>query len=221
MRQNNLILFTISLICIRLTGLNAQAVKDVDGNVYPAITIGKQVWMAENLKTTKYNDGAAILLVKDDKAWKALKKPAYCWYNNNIANKDVYGALYNWYTVSTKKLCPKGWHVPTDAEWTTLTNFIGDPISAGDKLKESGQDHWKNTLNSGTNEFDFTALPGGMRLESGGFPIFGNSYAVWWSSTEYDPKNAKNRGLYFSTSNVYSSHDDKRNGFSIRCLKDN
>ena len=148
MQQKNVILFTITLICIRLTGLNGQAVKDADGNVYPAI---------ENLKTTKYNDGTAIPLVKDEKAWKALKKSAYCWYNNNIANKDVYGALYNWYTVNTKKLCPKGWHVPTDADWTILTTFIGDPISAGDKLKESGQDHWKNTLNSGTNEFDFTA----------------------------------------------------------------
>ncbi len=126
--------------------------------------------MAENLKTTKYNDGRAIPLVTDEKAWKALKTPGYCWYNNDVKNKDIYGALYNFYTVNTKKLCPEGWHVPSDAEWTTMVKFLGDENTAGDKLKESGNAHWKNFLITATNDFDFTALPGGTRLYSGIFP---------------------------------------------------
>ena len=109
-------LFIVTLFCIGLTGLQAQTVKDIDGNVYKTVTIGKQVWMMENLKTTKYNDGKTIPLVTDNTAWTDLTASEYCWYNNDIANKKVYGALYNWYTVNTNKLCPKGWHVSADAE---------------------------------------------------------------------------------------------------------
>jgi uncharacterized protein (TIGR02145 family) len=124
MRQKNVILFAVTLFCIGLTGLHAQTVKDIDGNIYKTVTIGTQVWMTENLKTTKNNDGTAILLVTDDKACETLGTPAFCWYNiDEPANKNRYGALYNWYAVSTNKLCPKGWHVSTDAEWTTLTTY--------------------------------------------------------------------------------------------------
>lgn len=219
-QQKYLIIFLVTLFCVRLTGLHGQIATDIDGNVYPSITIGKQVWMAENLKTTKYNDGTTITLVTDDKAWKTLKTPAYCWFNNDIANKDVYGALYNWYTVNTKKICPKGWHVPIDREWVTMISFLGDVNVAGDKLKETGINHWKNSLNNATNEFDFTALPGGMRLDAGVFPIFGSSYAVWWSATENNPELAWNRGLFFSSRNVYRGCENKRSGFSVRCIKD-
>ena len=208
------------LLCIGISGLQAQTVTDIDGNIYLTVTIGKQVWMAENLKTTKYNYGTVIPFVTDNNAWKELSTPAYCWYNNDISNKDIFGALYNWYTVNTNKLCPKGWHVPTNTDWSDLIIFLGGEDIAGSKLKETGTAHWESFDFSATNEFDFTAVPGGMRLKGGSFPIFGKSYAVWWSSTEYNLSSAWNKGLHYRSSNVYGGFDDKRNGFSVRCLKD-
>ena len=120
-----------------MNGLQAQSVKDADGNIYMTVNIGKQIWIAENLKTTKFNDGKPISLVADEKKWRALQTPGYCFYDNDPANKDIYGALYNWFTVNTKKLCPKGFHVPSDAEWKTMVAFLGDKNTASDKLKES------------------------------------------------------------------------------------
>ncbi|HUX56503.1 MAG TPA: fibrobacter succinogenes major paralogous domain-containing protein [Bacteroidales bacterium] len=220
MQQKKIILFLLILFCIGLKGLHAQTVTDIDGNIYLTITIGKQVWMAENLKTTKFNYGTAILLVTDNNAWKELKTPAYCWFNNDIENKELFGALYNWYTVNTKKLCPKGWHVPTKTDWATLVTYLGGQSMAGNKLKEKGTAHWEILDNRVTNEFDFTALPGGLRIASGVFPTFGNSYAVWWMATEKDPVVAWNYGLYFRSSKLFSGFDKKVNGFSVRCLRD-
>ncbi len=221
MRLRSLILVLI-FCSIKLTGLysQTQTVKDADGNVYPVISIGKQIWMAENLKTGKFNDNSNIPYVKADKAWKELKKPGYCWYENDIKNKEEYGALYNWYTVDTKKLCPKGWHVPSDADWLAMISFIGEKNGIADKLKETGSEHWDNTLSNPTDAYGFTALPGGFRQFGGPFPTFGRSYAVWWSSTAFNASQAFNRGLYFSSSNIYRGTEFKQCGFSIRCLKD-
>lgn len=213
-------MFTITLVCIGLTGLRAQTVTDADSNAYMTITIGKQVWMAENLKTTRLNDGKMIPLVTDEKAWKGLQTPGYCWYNNDTGNKDIYGALYNWYAVNTGKLCPKGWHVPSQTDWTDLVIFLGNENLAGVKLKEAGTTHWKNVLIISTNDYDFSALPGGTRLYSGYFPTFGGSYAVWWSSTPFSEFHAWNRGLHDSSSRFWKGHDDVHSGFSVRCLKD-
>jgi uncharacterized protein (TIGR02145 family) len=213
------VLMAMLLICSMQERVNGQTVSDADGNIYTYVKIGNQIWLATNLKTTKFNDGTEIPLVTGEKMWKDLNTPAYCWFNNDISNKAVYGGLYNWYAVSTKKLCPKGWHVPTGAEWNTLIAFIGREETAGDKLKETGTDHWKSSLNFATNEYDFTALPGGMRLASGDFPLFGNSYCVWWSATGSGTK-AWNRGLFFSSSRIFSGNEDKKSGFSVRCLKD-
>ena len=159
---------------------------DIDGNAYKAIKIGNQVWMYENLKTTKLNDGTAIPLVTTSAAWGNLTTPGYCWYNNDEAsNKNVYGALYNWYTINTGKLCPAGWHVPTVAEWTTLTTFLGGESVAGGKLKETGIAHWKSPNTGASNETGFTALPGGFRDFDGVFAQIYNS-GCWWSATEYN-----------------------------------
>jgi hypothetical protein len=116
---------TVCMLFIGLTGLHAQTVKDIEGNVYKTITIGNQVWMAENLKTTKLNDGTGIPIVTENSSWEAINTPAYCYYDNNSSNNSVYGALYNWYAVKTNKLCPKGWHVPYDKEWTNLKPLLG------------------------------------------------------------------------------------------------
>jgi len=215
-------LFYLALVFLLsgLTRLEAQTVMDADSNVYATITIGDQIWLAENLKTTKFNDGKKIPLVVDDEVWKSLTRPAYCWYNNDKRNKEIYGALYNWYAVDSKKLCPKGWHVPTKLEWSSMLATVGDENYSGPKLKEKGNDHWKNLFDNATDEFDFTALPGGMRMRSGAFPAFGDSYAIWWSATGFDEMDAWCRGLEDSSIRIFGGHDSKKNGFSVRCVKD-
>lgn len=195
-----------------------RTVTDVDGNIYNTIIIGSKVWMAENLKTTKYNDGTAIPNITDDTSWEGLTTGAYCWYNNDFTNKSIYGALYNWYTVNTGKLAPVGWHVPTDEEWTILSNHLGDMYEAGGKLKEAGTTHWKNPNAGATNTTGFTGLPGGNRLYN--FNYIGLN-GEWWSSTEVNNSSAFSRVLHsdyrwLSDYNFYR----KDYGVSVRCVKD-
>ncbi len=193
---------------------------DYDGNVYSTVQIGDQCWMTENLKTTKYNDGASIPLVTDYLTWSGFT-PAYCWYDNNEATyKDTYGALYNWYTVNTGNLCPSGWHVPTDAEWTTLTDYLGGESVAGGKLKETGTTHWNSPNTGATNETGFTALPGGFRNGNGGAYYYVGGDGYWWSATEIDASNAWYRILYYNSSSVVRDYASKEVGFSVRCLRD-
>jgi len=195
-------------------------VTDIDGNVYLTLKIGDQCWMAENLKTTKYNDGADISLVTDNDEWLNLMTPAYCWYHNNIYYKDIYGAIYNWFTVETSMLCPTGWHVPTDSEWTTLTDYLGGVGIAGGKLKEQGTAHW-NTNTGATNEFGFTSLPGGSRNAlMGNFDYMGE-YTYMWSMTLDLSGNswAWYRSNYHNTNTVGVFAAPKANGYSVRCIK--
>jgi uncharacterized protein (TIGR02145 family) len=220
MNRKKLILLVIVCLCLELSGLQAQSVKDIDGNIYATTVIGNAVWMAENLKTTKYSDGTSIPLVTDDKKWGALKTPAYCWFNNNIENKEEYGALYNWFAVDTKKLCPTGWHVPSNAEWGTMVAVSGDEATAGSRLRETGMEHWNNALVNATNDFDFTALPAGFRSFTGEFPPDGNNYAIWWTTTAFDAEKVWNRGLYFNSSRLFNGYRNKKSGFSVRCVKD-
>ncbi len=134
-------------------------ISDADGNTYATVAIGTQVWMKENLKSTKYNDGTSISLVTVASDWTALRTHGYCWYDNNVSYQNIYGALYNWYTVNSGKLCPSGWHVPTDNEWTTLINYLGGASIAGSKLKEAGTVHWVSP-NIATNVSGFAGSPG-------------------------------------------------------------
>lgn len=210
-------------------------ITDADGNVYSTVTIGKQVWMAENLKVTRLNDGTILSVPIPLEAgvtkWWVFTSPAYCWYNchNPSYNtyKDTYGCLYNWYAVQTSKLCPAGWHVPGDEEWTTLSDYLGGSVVAGSKLKETGNTHWQYENADATNESGFTALPGGYADSMGDTPnnpnpLFWNMgyTAHWWTSTATDENNAFCYSV--STSNGiltgYSSEITK--GFSVRCVKD-
>ena len=195
-----------------------ETVTDIDGNVYNTVTIGSQVWMKENLKTTKFNDGSSIPLVTDLTQWIALNSPGFCWYDNNSGNKTAYGALYNWFAVNTEKLCPYGWRVPSDDDWTTLTTLYGGENAASAKLKEAGTTHW-TAPNTGTNESGFTALPGGGRAGSDGAFVEIYTGAHWWSITEYSASNAYYRGMINSNTIVYRNNSDKRSGFSVRCIK--
>jgi uncharacterized protein (TIGR02145 family) len=192
------------------------ACTDGDNNHYPVVKIGTQTWMVENLKTTKFNNGTEIPNEPTD-AWPDLTTPAYCWYDNDAAaNKATYGALYNWYAVNTGMLCPAGWHVPSDAEWTTLINYLGGESVAGDKLKETGSVHWIYE-NIGTNEVGFTALPAGARWDFDDFCCLLYK-AYWWSTTEYDADNGWFRFMD-GYPNVYSNGRFKYNGMSVRCVK--
>ena len=193
---------------------------DIDGNAYHTVTIGTQVWMVENLRTTKYNDGTSIPLVTDAAAWSTLTTPAYCWYNNDEATfKSTYGALYNWYAVNTGKLCPTGWHVPSDAEWATLITYLGDTTKAGGKLKETGTTHWVSPNTGATNSTGFTALPGGSHYTNGVFYLNGK-YGWYWGTTENTSSDAWHIYLQYNTSLIYRTAGSKGLGFSVRCLKD-
>ncbi len=194
------------------------SMNDIEGNTYVTVTIGTQTWMAENLKTTKYNDGTDIPNVTGDNEWKNLNTPGYCWYNNDASTyKSVYGALYNWYAVATGKLCPSGWHVPTDDQWIELARYLGGEAIAGNSMKEVGNSHWKNFNEASTNTSGFTALPGGGRID-GTFSAIERSGA-WWTSTPYDSGNAYCWELDDIVTEVLSGYLPKSQGFSIRCIK--
>lgn len=196
--------------------LTYGSVSDIEGNTYKTIQIGTQTWMAENLKTTKLNDDTPITLVTDNPAWAALITPAYSWYNNDSI---LYGAIYNGYIISTGKLCPEGWHVPSDEEWTTLTTFLGGEIVAGNKLKETGSTHWQNPNDGATNESGFTALPGGYRYYGGSFSSSRNQ-GYWWSATERSSIENYYRDIYVRYSDVDRGSSSKKTGFSVRCIED-
>lgn len=194
---------------------------DQDGNVYKTVTIGTQTWMAENLRTTKYNDGTSITNFTSANGWWELTTGAYCNYNNTTSNDTIatYGRLYNWFAVNTSKLAPEGWHVPTDAEWTTLTTYLGGEIVAGGKLKETGTKHWNSPNTGATNESGFTALPGGDRISSGAFYGVGST-GRWWSATEDGTSSAWLWIVNYDDSNLVCISLTKDGGFSVRCVKD-
>jgi uncharacterized protein (TIGR02145 family) len=220
----NTISFKVQFAIIFNPNLTYGTVTDIDANVYKTITIGTQTWMAENLRTTKYNDDTPIPLVTDKTAWLYLTTPGYCWYDNNEANfKTTYGALYNGYATNTGKLCPNGWHVPSDVEWSTLTSFLGGEDAAGGKLKEIGETHWKSYISpnmGATNESGFTALSGGYRTDLGFFYHLGSSYGYWWSSTIYSSAGTWTR--YMGTFYTWIHRDiyQEQYGMSVRYIKD-
>ena len=194
-------------------------VTDIDGNVYHIITLGTQVWMVENLKTTKYNDGTSIPLVTDATDWGNLTGPGYCWYNNDAGTyKNTYGAMYNFYTVNTGKLAPAGWHMPTDAEWTVLTNFLGGDSIAGGKMKETGITHWMSPNTGADNSSGFTALPGGYRNYIGIFYHL-QMDGYYWTSTPASGYGYLRYFYYNSAAVVSRNNGGLTDGFSVRCLK--
>jgi len=206
------------------------ACSDNNGNNYGVVTIGSQIWMAENLKTTQFNDGTPIDYW-DSGAWSTTL-PAFCWFNANpfagdsLGYINTYGLLYNWYTVDSasngnKNICPVGWHIPSDAEWLNLQNYLGGTTFSGSKLKETGNNHWVLPNNDATNETGFTALPTGYRLWNGTFLNVGY-YSYWWSKTPdiSNPNFAWYFGCYYDNASFDGSSYDKKSAYSIRCIKD-
>jgi len=202
------------------TGYINETITDIDGNVYKTVKIGTQVWMAENLKVTHYRNGAPIPNVTDNTAWSNLTTGAYCNSDNSPDNAVVYGRLYNWYAVTdSRNLAPIGWHVPSDAEWQTLINYLGGDDVAGGKIKEAGTTHWSSPNTGATNESGFTALPGGYRGYYGYFYLLGD-YATFWSSAEDGSSHAWYRRLHYDTATVDRVPDGKQYGFSVRLVRD-
>jgi uncharacterized protein (TIGR02145 family) len=196
-------------------------VTDVDGNTYSTIQIGTQVWMAENLRTTKYRDNTLIPRITDNTEWKNLTTPGYCWYNNDsLTYKSPYGALYNWYAVSTKKLCPTGWHVPNEDDFGIFGLYVGGEEVAGGKMKETGFTHWNSPNTGATDELGITTLPGGFRRYNDGVFSSIRYYGEYWSSTEYDTEVAGGVEISYNSSGVSVGEPNKKYGFSIRCIKD-
>jgi uncharacterized protein (TIGR02145 family) len=242
-----------SVIFYKPSTVSSTTVFDFDGNVYNTVTIGTQVWMAENLKTTHYTNGTAISLVNTISSWDSLTSTskAYCWYNDDITNKATYGALYTWAAAMNGALsttsnpsgiqgvCPTGWHLPSDDEWTQMENYLADNGYNYDGTTGGGLDKiakslasasgWISSLTTGAvgnddytayrNKSGFSALPGGYR---GSIGNFGNvaSYGYWWSSSENNASGAWGRNMFYDRISVSRGNYTKKLGFSVRCVKD-
>lgn len=198
---------------------------DLEGNTYKTIQIGTQIWMAENLRVTKFRNNTPILNISDSLQWANLydnntQVAAWAHYQNDPSNNGVYGKLYNWYAaVNSNGICPQGWHVPSDGEWTTLTNFLGgEPVAAG-KMKSAGTQYWKTPNVEATNSSGFSALAGGLRYYYSSFDFLFD-FGTWWSATADNTTRSWARYLSYEFGSVFRTSSIKENGFSIRCLKD-
>jgi uncharacterized protein (TIGR02145 family) len=209
--------------------LTYGSVTDQNGNTYATIVIGTQEWMAENLRTTTYANGDPIPNVTDSTEWTQLTTGAWAHYDNNSSYNYPYGKLYNGYAVADpRNVCPTNWHVPTDAEWSALVNYL-DPANgsngeysttAGGMMKSTGTQYWPAPNTGATNESGFSGLPGGGRYNLGG-PFNALGYGGgWWSASESGAGYAWYRFLYYNNADVDRNNNPKRNGFSVRCLRD-
>jgi len=201
---------------------NGPNISDIDGNIYKTVYIGTQQWMGENLKTAKYNDGTLIPNVSDNSQWSNLTTGAWAYYNNVASNNSKYGKLYNWYAVSpitngNKNICPAGWHVPTDTEWTVLISYLGGEAIAGGKMREVGTINWSWNTPETSNSSLFTGLPGGELSSKGFYVGIGNS-GLWWSSSQASTYDAYY--LYLDSYSLSKNSNYKYYGRSVRCLKD-
>jgi uncharacterized protein (TIGR02145 family) len=205
--------------------------QDIEGNIYKAVQIGNQTWMAENLRTKKYKNDIAIPDFNSSEKWASIwnnfnttKAPAWCYINFNENYNIPYGKLYNWHAVSnTNGICPAGWHVPTDNEWTILTNYLGGVDSAAKKMKSFGTEYWFSPNNGATNSSGFSALPGSWMSYSGQTAVPVGESGLWWSSTlkTGTDKFAWIRALYYDDSGIDKYADGSvENGLSVRCIKD-
>jgi uncharacterized protein (TIGR02145 family) len=218
-----ILIFLLVISCCKKVIINKNnfaIVTDIDDNIYHTVKIGTQIWMVENLKVTHYRNGEPIPNISDSISWVNLSKGAYCDYDNNISNSSIYGKLYNWYAVcDSRKLAPKGWHIPSDAEWKTLITFLGGQNVAGGKLKEADIKHWKSPNKGATNETGFSAVASGGRDGTGSFVYLG--LITWlWSSTENDNYSASYWVMGYYTTNFIWNIASKPGGLSIRCIKD-
>lgn len=199
---------------------STEELADIDGNKYTTIDIGGQIWTEDNMKTTRFNDGTVIPLVPPTNEWLTTTTPGYTWYDGDAdAYGETYGALYNWYAVATGKLCPDGWHVPSDEEMASLTDYLGGQNVAGGKLKEAGTTHWKSPNTGATDEVGFTGLPGGYKSPDGIYEYLGE-YGNYCTATDSSAIEAYRWYLSFEHKRVFKAASPKNYCFSVRCVKD-
>ncbi|MBP7497496.1 MAG: fibrobacter succinogenes major paralogous domain-containing protein [Bacteroidales bacterium] len=197
-----------------------EGLTDIDNNIYEIIKIGDQTWMQENLRTTHYQNNDAIQFLANKDKWIESDSGAYCLYANSVANEQTYGKLYNWYAVNdNRKLCPAGWHVPSDQEWQTLIDFLGGKDEAGAKMKAIDA-LWKAPNKGASNSSGFSGLPAGCRLGFDGSYYFLNSYTFYWTATAADAQTAWYRSLMYDEAASGKLSYDFKYGFSVRCIKD-
>ena len=199
-------------------GYNDNVVRDGDGNIYQVVKIGHQVWLASNLRTTKYNDGTPIQNITVGAEWNKARTGAYSWYMNNADNKDVYGALYNWYAVAEDKICPKGYHVPRKEELRALVEAVG-VAQPGARLKVAGTQYWKNNKPETDNSSGFSALPGGGRQLNASFQGEGAT-GKWWAIDAGSADYADFLIMYDNSNAANFMAANKWLGASIRCVRD-
>ena len=225
-------LITICGVCVVLSSSaqTQRTVRDFDGNVYPVVIIGNQEWMAENLRTTRFNDGVLIPEVTEDALWGHVNGPGYCWYDNDEQGyKNRYGALYNGYAAQTDKLCPGGWHVPSDDDWTLLTGFLEGETATGGQILLRGElksvrtapeahPRWDPPNTGATDRSGFSALPGGQRGQTGSFHYIGK-FGFWWSATDQG-SHVLCRGMRCDNAHVFRTNESKNKGLSVRCVRD-
>ncbi len=242
-----LLLIVISSLLVSLSCDNGNPVDDdgpetgtmtdIEGNVYKTVKIGNQWWMAENLRTTRYNDDTEIPHIPEGAVWDTLSTPGYCHYNNTTDSDSMvkFGALYNWYAAEAGKLAPEGWHVPDTTEWNTLRDYLidngynWDGTTEGNKIGKAmaAKTDWESSNGEGdvgndmstNNSSGFSGLPGGRRGDDGIF-VYQGSTGYWWSATEYDASNARFYRLDYLTSYLTAAYFIKDNGCSIRLVKD-
>lgn len=209
-------------------------VTDIDGNLYSVQKFGDQCWMVQNLRTTHYNDGTPITKITDNTEWVSQTDAAYCWYNNDsVSYSNVYGALYNWYTVENPKLCPQGWHIASDAEWKQLEMFLGLTEAQADAggwrgntvaPKMAGNETlWLDgslDAHSAFGSSGFNALPNGYRNYATGMFLYQGEYAEFWTGTEVDSSEGRNRYIKYNLLGIFRGSLSKKAGFSLRCVKD-
>jgi uncharacterized protein (TIGR02145 family) len=232
---------SVSVCLLQCNGTVPGVINDADGNEYHTVKIGGQVWTAENLRTTRYNDGSPIPLVTDSSRWNSLTTPAYCYYANtsNADSIKLFGALYNWYAVNTKKLAPKGWHVPDTSDWKKLQDFLikngynWDGKTSGNRVAKSlaAKTGWivphSDTGYAGliqnnlaiNNKSGFSALPGGQRSRQQDFRHLGYN-GFWWSASEDSALYAYDRCLSYQEDDLVKSNHYKSNGQSVRLIRD-
>ncbi len=207
-----------------------ETVTDIDGNVYQTVRIGDQVWMKENLRTTRYQDGTPIAHVPEATTWRHTDQPAYVWQENDESNKEIYGALYNWYAAARPELCPPGWRVPTDEDFKQLELYLGMTLEAaegtawrgtdqGGKLKTTGTELWESPNEGATNESGFSAVPSGRRWTNGGFGDLGKG-GTFWTRTERSLSSACYRHTASGNAGIgRNPAGDKKFGYAIRCIR--
>ena len=221
MKRTHKLTFTawvLLVLVIRASSLAVSAETKTPASALRSVTIGRQVWMTENLAVSRYRNGDEVPQVQDPSAWNRLKTGAWCWYANDSGNGVTYGKLYNWYAVNDSRgLAPEEWHIPSDAEWQQLVEATGGEKASATKLKSTVL--WKEPLVAADNSSGFTAIPGGYRSSNGSFSLLGSN-GSFWTSTENNGYSAWYRQMYNSYSAVYRVSSSKTIGLSVRCVKD-